>query len=140
MSESFWKSPANGLSLSGVDKIVVYRVIGCKIVSEEGWPEKFWSNVKELKELTENETKDFLAVFKKIPEGEPARCHMPPWGFAAYCGSELLFTTTVCFECDNVYVFTNEGRELRAFDTLNPPSAQSLFNTFSSMLPLDENT
>ncbi len=62
---------------------------------------------------------------------------MPPWGLAFYERGALLFTVTLCYVCANAYVYTDQGKELRAFDP-EGPNAADLRQMLQQFLPTGE--
>jgi hypothetical protein len=136
MNSQFWKSPSEGLSLDNVEKLEIFRVRSQKIISEVEWPNSFWPSTTELILLDSLSAKKVISLFKAIQVGEPARCHMPPWGLAIYSSSGLIYTVTICFECTNCYVYSENGKELRAFE-MSDLNSLELLKYFESLLPLN---
>lgn len=116
MSESFWQAPAQKVPIDKAVRVELLKLRSRGILSEDDWLESFWNGVQDRKLLEGDEAQRIIQLFQNLSPGEPARCHMPPWGLAFYDETELLFTTTLCFECSNAYVYTVHGKDLRAFD------------------------
>ena len=129
MASDFWKPPSWSLDLDQISVIEAFRVPDKSIISDEGWPDSFWSNVQERTTANEKESKALLNLFRGLEVSEPARCHMPPFGLAGYLpDGTLSFTVTLCFECSNAYVYTVDGKQLRAFD-ISTTHAKNLLKT-----------
>ncbi|NRA37211.1 MAG: hypothetical protein HRU15_03665 [Planctomycetes bacterium] len=124
MVRDFWKCPSYELAIESIDRVSVFKVKDNTVISEEGWPNHFWNEVSAVTDLGIDKSRKLIECFGKIEVGEPARCHIPPWGFAAYSDGELLFTTTICYKCDNVYIYTGEGKTLRAFNSSSKESKE----------------
>jgi len=132
---TFWKAPAWQIPVRQADRVAMFRVPDRDILSEEGWPESFWSRVETPIVLTGHAAAEVVQRFSDLESGESARCHIPPWGLAMYDGAVLLFTVTLCFECFNAYVYTAQGKELRAFD-ISEENAVALLALLRERLPL----
>lgn len=135
MSTNFWKAPAYEVPIDKAVRVELLRLHNRDIISENGWPESFWNYVQGCKSLDGDEAQHIIQLFQKLSPGESARCHMPPWGLAFYDETELLFTTTFCFECSNTYVYTVQGKNLRAFD-VSESYAEELLAFLKQELPL----
>lgn len=132
-----WKTPAWQTPVSRADRLELLCVPGQEVVSESGWPDTFWPQVSERHLLLGTEAERVIRLFRDLEPGNSARCHMPPWGLAFYEGDVLLFTVTVCYRCSNAYVYTAQGKELRAFDPAGP-NAANLREVLTNHLPLRE--
>ncbi|MBD2113565.1 hypothetical protein H6F59_17200 [Nodosilinea sp. FACHB-141] len=126
MSANFWKAPAYEVPIDKAVRVELLKLHNRDIISENGWPESFWNYVQDRKLLDGEEAQHVIQLFQKLSPGEPARCHMPPWELAFYDETELLFTTTLCFECSNAYVYTVHGKDLHAFDVSEPHAEELL--------------
>jgi hypothetical protein len=141
MSANFWQAPAYQVPAHEVpiDKAVrveLLKLLSRGILSGDGWPESFWNGIQDRKLFDGDEAQHIIQLFQNLTPGEPARCHMPPWGLAFYDKSELLFTTTLCFECSNAYVYTAHGTDLRAFD-VSETHAEDLLAFLKQEFPLN---
>lgn len=135
MSTSFWQAPAYEVPIDKAVRVELLRLHNRNIISENGWPESFWNCVQDCKSLDGDEAQHVIQLFQKLSLGEPARCHMPPWGLAFYDKTSLLFTTTLCFECSNAYIYTVHGENLRAFD-VSESHAEELLAFLNQEFPL----
>ena len=134
-----WQAPPWQLPLERATLSEIFRVPGRSPIEADVWPDDIWPHVCDCQRLDGAASTDLLNAFADLPVSDPARCHMPPWGLAAYADNELLFTATLCFECDNAVVDTPAGSALRAFDSASP-AAQRLRSLLQSRLPLDRPT
>ncbi|MDV6028774.1 MAG: hypothetical protein F9B45_01405 [Phycisphaera sp. RhM] len=68
-----------------------------------------------------------------------AFCHLPVYGFRLFRGDDLLFETTVCWECQNFYVPRYDSEKKRHvhgwYGFANDDHAKSLLKLFRSHLP-----
>lgn len=132
-----WKTPAWETPVGKVDQVELLCLPDRTIVSEEGWPETFWHHVSDRHLLLGAEAQRVIRFFRELELGVPARCHLPPWGLAFYERDTLLFTATLCYACDNAYIYTAQGKDLRAFDPAEPNAAK-LRDVLKQHLPLHE--
>ena len=130
MSVDPWRPPSWELPLDEIDTIEAYRIPSKSVIAEIEWPEHFWKHVADREVASPAESSALLSLFKRLQVSEPARCHIPPYGIAGYANNVLIFTSTLCFECSNAYVYTEKGKELRAFD-VNSTSAKNLLQTLA---------
>jgi len=135
MSTNFWKVPAWELPMDRVAQVELLRLHNSDFISEDGWPASFWHYVQGRRSLNGDKAQHIIQLFQGLSLGEPARCHIPKWGLAFFDKERLLFTTTLCFECSNVYVYTACGKELRAFDA-SELHAKKLLVLLKQELPL----
>jgi len=42
-------------------------------------------------------------LWRRLPPGEPARCHVPPFGLRFLAGDEVICQGSVCWKCNNLY-------------------------------------
>lgn len=120
-----WKTPAEETVASIADRVEVLVMRERTIVPAEGWPVHFWEHVERRVPVPQADTARIVSLYCGLEPGMSARCHLPPWGIAFYRGDDLLLTATLCFRCSNVYVYTEEGMDLRAFD-VGRPTAKAL--------------
>lgn len=69
-----------------------------------------------------------------------ALCHTPPYGVRFYRNNELLFETTVCWECHNFYMPQIDARDGELNHTLygfrDDSHSKKLLSMFQKLLPL----
>lgn len=130
-----WQTPAWETPIDRADRVELLSLSERKIVPPDGWPDAFFRHVDRRVLLTGAEAQPIIQRFRDLDPGESARCHMPPWGLALYAGDALLFTVTLCYACDNAYVYTGSGKDLRAFDTQGQ-NAVALRRALEQHLPL----
>ncbi|MCA2701765.1 MAG: hypothetical protein IM500_15445 [Microcystis sp. M179S2] len=129
-----WNTPAWETPIGKADGVELFCLPG-SIVPEEGWPDTFWRHVSERHLLLGVKAQRVIRLFRELEPGESARCHFPPWGLAFYEWDTLLFAATLCYECNNAYIYTAQGKELRAFDPAGPNAAR-LRDVLKQHLPL----
>lgn len=135
--ERRWQTPAWETAIDRVDRVELFCLPDQSIVPAEGWPDVFWRHVSKRHLLSGTENQRVIRLFRELEPGEPARCHMPPWGLALYEQDALLFTATLCYRCSNAYIYTGPGKVLRAFDPTGP-NAADLRQVLQQHLPLRE--
>lgn len=42
-------------------------------------------------------------LFRNLPPGEQARCHIPPFGLVFFRGEEIVASASICWKCNNVH-------------------------------------
>lgn len=67
-------------------------------------------------DIPSNDLDRIVRLFCSLPEGEQARCHIPPFGYRFFAGKQLVLEASVCWECNNIYG-RRDGKPLHfAFD------------------------
>jgi hypothetical protein len=132
-----WKTPSWNTPTDRVDRVELAGLPDQTIVPEAGWPETFWKYVGKRQALSGAEAREVIEWFLGLEPGASRRCHEAPWGLAFYEGDGLLFTATLCYKCHNAYVYTEQGKDLRAFDA-GGPNAKRLFEVLKQHLPLNQ--
>ena len=132
-----WQTPAWQTPVDRADRVELLCLPSQDIVPAEGWPDTFWPHVSKRHLLSGAEAQRVIRLFRELEPGEPARCHMPPWGLALYEQGALLFAATLCYRCSNAYIYMGQDKELRAFDPEGPSSAD-LRRVLRQYLPLAE--
>ena len=136
-SDNFWKVPSWEVPVDKSDKVEIFYLPNRAIISEAGWPESFWAQTEKRISLTEKVAQQVINLFSNLEAGRSARCHETPWGIAFAKDHKLICTVTLCFECSNAYVYTEEKRKLRAFNTSHTNS-KLLLALLEEQLPLKE--
>lgn len=132
-----WKTPAWETPIDRVDRVELLCLPDQNIIPEEGWPNAFWHHVSQRHPLFGTEAQQVIHLFRELEPGQSMRCHLPPLGLAFSEQDTLLFTATLCYVCNNAYIYTAQGKELRAFDP-NGPKAAKLRVVLKQYLPLHE--
>ncbi len=115
-----WQTPAWQTPVSSADRVELVSLPQQKILAEEDWPDIFRSHVSERRMIAGDDAQQVIGLFTELEPGDPARCHMPPWGLAFYKNDIVLVAVTICYRCSNAYVYLGFGRDLRAFDSVGP--------------------
>jgi hypothetical protein len=112
----------NAKQLSEIDvvEIVNLRGINPDRVSEYM---KFSANAPHVK--VENDSAQQLAsLWRQLPSGIQARCHIPPYGLRFYFNNELQLQASICWECDNIFGDVKGENFSFAFDAQHKISQQ----------------
>ena len=64
-------------------------------------------------------------LFRKLPEGEQMRCHVPRYGVRFRRGERVLAEFSLCFKCNNAFGYVKDDEASFVFDGQKEPS-QSL--------------
>ncbi len=65
-------------------------------------------------------------LWRSLPPGEQARCHIPPYGLRFRCGERVICQASICWECDNIFGDA-EGRHVHyEFESSHPTSISLL--------------
>jgi hypothetical protein len=76
--------------------------------------------------VTGDAAKTIAALWRSLPPGAQARCHIPPFGLRFFVGEKLVAEASLCWECNNVYGETWEGSFAFEFDGKAAPSLELL--------------
>jgi len=76
--------------------------------------------------VTGNAAKTIAALWRSLPAGSQARCHIPPFGLRFFLGEKLVAEASLCWECNNVFGGTWEGTFGFEFDGEAPASRELL--------------
>lgn len=77
--------------------------------------------------------------FRQLPQAESYRCHIPPYGFKFHLCDGTTNYVSLCWECNNAYVWMPDAVIRRtgfAFDGKSE-SAQELFKLCYKFLPIE---
>ena len=65
-------------------------------------------------------------LFRQLTPGESARCHIPPFGLRFYFNKQLVLQASICWECDNMYIWKDDNRLLYGLNLQQPSSKHLL--------------
>ncbi len=65
-------------------------------------------------------------LFRQLTPGESARCHTPPFGLRFYFNKQLVLQASICWECDNMYIWKDDNRLLYGLNLQQPSSKHLL--------------
>ena len=68
---------------------------------------------------------EIVGLWRKLPEAEQARCHVPVYGLQFYVGQALLLEASLCWQCNNIHLRTGIKRRYSTFDR-DAPASQRL--------------
>ena len=54
-------------------------------------------------QLTGEPAQQIANLWRHLPPGAFARCHIPPFGLRFYRNGELLLQASICWQCDNIF-------------------------------------
>ena len=76
------------------------------------------------------------ALWRGLPPGEQARCHIPPFGLRFWRDGKKLIEASICWECNNVYGYVGRQPVHFAFDA-NAPVSVSLLTQCRQVIRVD---
>ena len=56
-------------------------------------------------------------LFRTLPPGEQARCHIPPFGLVFHRGSEMVGRASICWKCNNIHGDMGADQLVYQFDS-----------------------
>ena len=72
-------------------------------------------------------------LWRQLTPGMSARCHMPPFGLRFYVKENVVLQASMCWECDNMYIWERSSNFLYGLD-LGQPSAKELFSLLDEIM------
>ena len=72
-------------------------------------------------------------LFRQLTPGESARCHIPAFGLRYYYKNQLVLQVSMCWECNNMYVWKNDDTLLYGLN-LQQPSSKHLLTLLEESL------
>ncbi len=54
-------------------------------------------------QLTDESAQQIANLWRQLPSGAFARCHIPPFGLRFYRDGELQLQASICWQCDNIF-------------------------------------
>jgi hypothetical protein len=82
--------------------------------------------VRAERRLTGADAQRIADLWRKLPPGEQARCHMPPYGLRFWRAGQLLVEASLCWECANVYGYAGDEGLWFGFDVKAPAAVALL--------------
>jgi hypothetical protein len=76
--------------------------------------------------LTDVDAEHIAALWRSLPSGEQARCHIPPYGLRFWLAGRKVLEASICWECDNVYGYAGDETLHFPFDSKAPVSVSLL--------------
>ena len=69
------------------------------------------------------------SLWRDLPPGEQARCHVPRFGFRFFDGDRLVSEASVCWQCNNIRGSSGGRKMAYEFDSSVPASRRLLEET-----------
>jgi hypothetical protein len=66
------------------------------------------------------------ALWRGLPPGKHARCHIPPFGLRFYRGGQLICQASICWQCNNLVGDAGGEASFYEFDASHPTSRELL--------------
>ena len=66
------------------------------------------------------------SLWRQLPPGEPARCHIPPYGLRFWQAGKKVIEASLCWECNNAYGYSGRQTLWFTFDAKAPVSVALL--------------
>jgi hypothetical protein len=73
-----------------------------------------------------NDAMRIARLWRSLTAGEPARCHVPPFGLRFWAAGELVCHASICWRCNNVFGRTGDEQFTFAFDATAAPARELL--------------
>jgi hypothetical protein len=75
------------------------------------------------------------SLWRKLKPGESARCHMPPFGLRFYFKEKLILQASICWECDNMYIWQGDNRLKSLYGVnLGQSSGKKMFHLLENIM------
>ena len=65
-------------------------------------------------------------LWRQLPPGDPARCHIPPFALRFSTATELICDASICWECNNILGDAHGQHLFYAFDANSAPAQELL--------------
>lgn len=89
---------------------------------------------REIRLTDREDVERIAALWRSLPPGEQARCHIPPYGLRFWRGGVKVLEASLCWECHNVFGHAGDQELWFAFDATAPLSV-SLLMQCRQLLP-----
>jgi hypothetical protein len=76
--------------------------------------------------ITDDLAQRIADLWRKLPPGEQARCHVPPFGLRFYRSGELQLQASICWACNNIFGDVKGNSLWYAFDAQHETSQELL--------------
>lgn len=76
-------------------------------------------------------------LWRHLPAGQQARCHLPPLGLQFFANQSLILEASICWQCNNIWITMNGETLVYEFD-VDHHISQELFATLSKITNLQE--
>jgi hypothetical protein len=73
------------------------------------------------------------SLWRQLKPGESARCHIPPFGLRFYFKEKLILQASICWQCDNMYIWQENNRSLYGVN-LGQPSANEMLRLLKNIM------
>jgi hypothetical protein len=77
------------------------------------------------------------ASWRSLVSGQPARCHMPPFGIRFIVGSKIHLQVSICWRCHNMYGLLDGSKMTFAFDS-EAPAAKTLLSLCMEVIGVEQ--
>lgn len=72
------------------------------------------------------EAERVAALWRALPVGEQARCHVPSYGLRFFAAGRLVCQASICWQCNNIWADADGRRFRYEFDATHPRSRELL--------------
>ncbi len=76
--------------------------------------------------LDGSDAQRIATLWRSLPAGEQARCHIPPFGFRFFAAGHVVAEASVCWQCNNLSGTAGDRRLFFEFDSSAPPARELL--------------
>jgi hypothetical protein len=88
--------------------------------------------VSNIKIISDSSAIKIADLFRNLPPGEQARCHLPPFGLRFYIHEILLLECSICWICNNIHIQIDGKKKVYTFDG-NHHISQNLLMTLQEL-------
>jgi hypothetical protein len=64
----------------------------------------------------EHLTQHIAELWRKLPPGEQARCHVPPFALRFFAEGEVILEASLCWHCNNIWLREEKTENVFEFD------------------------
>lgn len=114
-------SPASLPPITSIEVVVLEGVNSNRV-------DEYMSNAVEAHSITLQgaDAQRIAELWRSLPPGEQARCHLPPFGLRFRSEERVVCEASICWECDNIFGNAEGLRIHYQFDASHPTSLKLL--------------
>jgi hypothetical protein len=86
------------------------KISKVEIVILSGDPKLLDKNPKVSAVLNDEQAEEIMTLWRQLPPGQQARCHIPPFGLRFFAKDYLICQASLCWECNNIIGYVESVR------------------------------